>query len=162
MRGHNGRFVRHAGGVTTLLFAMRMPKLSRLAGGRAPKGRRGSHAHRNTTPDASMDKTSRKKGKITLVHGKPLRPYGPPPLQGRALKKSLFSKIHYHNASKDASICCKCNVFVHYLTYYKRFYLRFVGSSFKYRTFSVPSYKAEEFFLCRSVSAGKHKTVLPY
>ena len=55
--------------------------------------------------------------------------------------------MHYHNASKDASICSKCNAFVHYLTYYKRFYLRFVGGSFKYRTFSVPSYKAEEFIL---------------
>ena len=33
-------------------------------GGRAPKGRRGSHAYRNTTPDASMDKTSREKEKI--------------------------------------------------------------------------------------------------
>ena len=28
-----------------VLFAMRMPKRFRLAGGRAPKGRRGSHAH---------------------------------------------------------------------------------------------------------------------
>ena len=85
--------------------------------------------------------------KYVFVDVRPLRCFAPPPLQGRALKKSLFSKIHYHNASKDASICCKCNVFVHYLTYYKRFYLRFVGSSFKYRTFSVPSYKAEEFIL---------------
>ena len=36
--------------VTTLLFAMRRPKLSRLAGGRAPKGRRGSHSHGVVTP----------------------------------------------------------------------------------------------------------------
>ena len=28
-----------------VLFAMRMPKRSRLAGGRAPKGRRGAHTH---------------------------------------------------------------------------------------------------------------------
>ena len=76
---------------------------------------------------------------FTIRCAKCIAPQETPPPCRRALKKSLFSKMHYHNASKDASICSKCNAFVHYLTYYKRFYLRFVGSSFKYRTFSVPS-----------------------
>ena len=69
--------------VMTLLFFMRMAKLSRLAGGRAPKGRREAHAHGNT-PEASPDNIneSEKERKVTLVHGNPLRPYGPPPLQG--------------------------------------------------------------------------------
>ena len=66
-----------------VLFAMRMPKLSRLAGGRAPKGRRRSHAHGNILGGIpGQHKRVGKKGKVTLVHGKPLRPFGPPPLQG--------------------------------------------------------------------------------
>ena len=62
---------------------MRMAKLSRLAGGRAPKGRRGSHAHGNNTGriHGQYERVG-KRGEVTLVHGKPLRPCGPPPLQG--------------------------------------------------------------------------------
>ena len=71
--GHNGRFVLHADGPTV-----------RLAGGRAPKGRRGSHPHVNTPPEASPDYINglEKERKVTLVHRKPLRFCGPPPLQG--------------------------------------------------------------------------------
>ena len=62
---------------------MRMAKLSRLAGGRAPEGRRGSHAYENNTGHIhGQHKRVGKRGEVTLVHGKPLRPCGPPPLQG--------------------------------------------------------------------------------
>ena len=62
---------------------MRRPRLSRPAGGRAPKGRRGSHAHGNNTGRIhGQHKRVGKRGEVTLVHGKPLRPCGPPPLQG--------------------------------------------------------------------------------
>ena len=44
-----GGVINSARAVMPLLFSMRMPKLSRLAGGRAPKGRRGSYAHGNNT-----------------------------------------------------------------------------------------------------------------
>ena len=69
--------------VTTLLFSMRMARLSRLARGRAPKGRRGL-TPTGTTPDVSTDNIneSEKERKVTLAHGNPLRPCGPPPLQG--------------------------------------------------------------------------------
>ena len=43
--GRNTPSVFHAAAIMAVLFSMRMPKLSRLAGGRAPKGRRGSHTH---------------------------------------------------------------------------------------------------------------------
>ena len=58
-------------------------ELSRLAGGRAPKGRRGSHAHGNNTGRIhGQHKRVGKRGEVTLLHGKPLQPCGPPPLQG--------------------------------------------------------------------------------
>ena len=63
-------------------FTMRMAKLSRLAGGRAPKGAEGDAHGNNTGCIHGQHKRVEKRGEVTLVHGKPLRPCGPPPLQG--------------------------------------------------------------------------------
>ena len=79
---------------------MRMPKLSRLAGGTSPEGAEGGHAHGNTTPDASTDNINDlKKGKITLVYAP--QPYGPPPLQGGGVAMPFRSLCggHYGRAS---------------------------------------------------------------
>ena len=63
--------------VTTLLFSMRMARLSRLARGRAPKGRRGL-TPTGTTPDVSTDNIneSEKERKVTLAMGNPSGPAG--------------------------------------------------------------------------------------
>ena len=49
-----------------------------LAGGRAPKGRKGSHIHVNTTPDTSTDNIngSEKGEKSLLCMGNPSGPAG--------------------------------------------------------------------------------------
>ena len=62
-------------------FTMRTARLSRLAGGRAPKGRRGLTST-GTTPDASTDNINgSEKGRKSLTCMGP-RPFGPSPLQG--------------------------------------------------------------------------------
>ena len=99
MRGHNGRFVCHAAAIMAVLFAMRMPKLSRLAGGRAPKGRRGSHAHGNNTGRIhGQHKRVRKSGKSLLCMGNPSGPAGHLPCKAEEFylrTNKLFAAIDF-------------------------------------------------------------------
>ena len=69
--GHNGRFVCHADAKTVLPCR-----------GTSPEGAEGG-SHPREQHDASMDNIngSEKERKVTHVHGKPLRPFGPTPLQ---------------------------------------------------------------------------------
>ena len=48
--------------------------------------------------------------KYVFVDVRPLRRFAPPPLQGRALKKSPLTKMCYRNVNKKTHICCKRNV----------------------------------------------------
>ena len=81
--------------VTTLLFAMRRPRLFRLAGGRAPKGRRGSHAHGNNTGRIhGQHKRVGKRGKSLLCMGNPsLQGGGVLPPDGQTLCLIYFKSV---------------------------------------------------------------------
>ena len=94
--GHNGRFVCYAEGRYDpfVCHADGHEKLSRLAEGRASKGRRGPRPT-GTTPDASADNIngSEKERIVTHVHGKSLRPCGPAPPTRRS---SCYSQVLIH------------------------------------------------------------------
>ena len=71
MHGYNGRFVCHAEGKTV------PPRR-----GTSPEGAEGVSRPQEHNTGRIYGQNGSEKVKITLVHGKPLRPYGPPPLQG--------------------------------------------------------------------------------
>ena len=84
MRGHNGRFVCHAEGKTV------PPRR-----GTSPEGAEGvSHTGRIYGQNGS------EKVKITLVHGKPLRPYGHLPYKAEEFISAhpLSDKLSFRNA----------------------------------------------------------------
>ena len=95
-------------GVTTLLFAMRMPKLSRLAGGRAPKGRRESHAHVNNHGRIhGQHKRVGKRGKSLMCMGYPSGPSGTSPARRRSFPadgQAMGSRALGHSESRIFAI----------------------------------------------------------
>ena len=84
MRGHNGRFVRHAEGRHDPFVFHADGKTVTPRSGTSPEGAEGTSRPREHPGGASPDNIneSEKERKVTFVHGNPLRPCGPPPLQG--------------------------------------------------------------------------------
>ena len=93
-------------------FTMRMAKLSRLAEGRVPKGRRGAHAHGNNTGRIhGQHKRVGKRGEVTLVMGTPSAPAGHLPYKAeefilvhpqREIPADTLRRISKSSAAKKA------------------------------------------------------------